>query len=492
MSARALSKIVNTADIVNTTDLASTQSARSIAADSNARDGIGSAAQLRRMLMDIVISLSVPLAAFSAIKLLKFSTMPAIDPIGDGDWSKYSQIAAVVVILVTTIVAFVALAIESRRRKEVESALVETEARVSLCAEATDIGLWQWNSATDEFEVSDHCRDLLSLPAGTAFTVAEVLDTVHPDDRSAVEESMQRGLYSYSGFDVEFRLRSVNERVRWVRLRARPAKQSDAQIARVAGTILDVTARLEMKSEIEQQRESLAHLTRVGMIGKLSSALAHELNQPLTAIMSNAQAAQRIMTKSPLDTNELKSAISDIIQDDARAGEIIRHLRGLLKNNADFLEELDLNAIIGSALELTQGDLAERRISIRTSLSHAPLLIKGDSVQLQQVVLNLVLNGAEAISESGARTGSIAVTSTTLSDGYACVGISDNGPGIKPEFFAKLFDPFFSTKECGLGLGLSISRSIVIRHRGQMWAANNSERGASFYFSIPLVRPGVQ
>lgn len=482
MSARVLG------DLVDGTGFVSSRSARSSAAPFDVQMEIGAPAHIRQLLIEILIALTIPLTAFSAIKLLKFTTIPTVDSLAYGEWSKYSHTLAVLVILMTATVAFVALAVESRRRKQVEGALLETEARFSLCTEATGVGLWHWNLATEEFEVNNHCRDQLRLPTGSRFTVGRFLDAVHPDDQRAVEESLQCGLHSNAAFNVEFRLRPINERIRSVRLRACPARLSNASGVGMVGTILDVTDRSEMKLEIEQQRESLAHLTRVSMIGKLSNALAHELNQPLTAIMSNAQAAQRIMTKSPLDIAELKSTISDIIQDDARAGEVIRHLRGMLKNNADFFGELDLNEVILSALELTQGDLVDRHISVTTRLSENSLLIKGDAVQLQQVVLNLVLNGAEAISEAGERAGSIAVTSTVLSDGYACVGVFDSGPGIKPEHFPKLFDSFFSTKESGMGLGLSISRSIVTRHRGQMWAANDPQKGATFYFALPLVR----
>jgi C4-dicarboxylate-specific signal transduction histidine kinase len=451
-----------------------------------------SAVHKRQLFTETLIALAIPLIALSTLQLLKFSTISTVESFAYGEWVKYSHTAAVLIILAAATVAFVAFGIESRRRRRVEDALFRTQEHVLLSAEATDVGLWEWNSATDDFQISGHGRELLRLPSRAALTLNSILDAVHPDDRSATEQVIDRALRSSAGFDVEFRLCPIGGRIRWIRLRSRPAHESDAHVNYMTGTILDVTDRSEMKLEIERQRESLAHLTRVGMIGKLSSALAHELNQPLTAIMSNAQAAQRIITKLPLDMNELKSAISDIIQDDARAGDVIRHLRGMLKNNADFFEELDLNAIVASALELTQGDLVARHISVTTCLWKEPLLIKGDSVQLQQVLLNLFLNAAEAISELGRPAGSITVTSTILSDGYASVGVSDNGPGIESQSFATLFDPFFSTKEGGMGLGLSISRNLILRHRGQMWAANNPERGASFYFSVPLVRSSAQ
>jgi C4-dicarboxylate-specific signal transduction histidine kinase len=474
--------------VVDTAAGVSAEEADFFAAHFLARSESKSAVHKWQLFREVLIALAIPLIALSTLQLLKFSKISTVESFAYGEWIKYSHTAAVLVILAAATLASVALAIESRRRRCVEDALFRTQEHVLLSAEATDVGLWQWNSANNDFQISNHGRDLLRLPSSAALTLNSILDAVHPDDRSVTEQSIDRALQASTGFEVEFRLRPNSERIRWVRLRSRPAQESDAHVSYMTGTILDVTDRLEMKLEIERQRESLAHLTRVGMIGKLSSALAHELNQPLTAIMSNAQAAQRIITKQPLDINELKSAISDIIQDDTRAGEVIRHLRGMLKNNADFFEEIDLNTIVASALELTQGDLVARHISVTTCLWKKPLLIKGDSVQLQQVLLNLFLNAAEAISELGQRAGSITITSTILADGHAAVGVSDNGPGIEPQSFATLFDPFFSTKESGMGLGLSISRNIILRHRGQMWAANNSERGAGFYFSLPLVR----
>jgi PAS domain S-box-containing protein len=487
MSARALSSSVYALAPVPAADDPVIASGRA-----KTSSQIRTATRRRQLVIEVLIALAIPLVALSTLQLLRLGALVTGMSVADGEWSKYTIPVAVLVIFAAVAVAFVALVTQNRWRRELEGALSQSESFISLCAEAADVAVWQWDLAGTDFSASDHCRELLRMPPDQAFTLSGILDEVHADDRSLVRESVQRGLQSNSSFEVEFRLRPTSDRVRSVRMKARPVRRADGNVAHLLGTIVDITDIREMKLEIERQRQSLAHLTRVSMVGKLSNTLAHELNQPLTAIMSNAQAVQRLITKIPLDIDELKSAIEDIIQDDTRAGEVIRHIRGLLKNKADFFEELDLNAVVASALEFTHGDLVVRHISVTADFWERPLPIKGDSVQLQQVILNLILNAGEAIVETGQPAGSMTVRTCTLSDGSAYVGISDTGPGIRSENFVRLFDPFFTTKEGGMGLGLSISRGIILRHGGQIWATNNRQSGTTFHVSLPLAPPDTR
>jgi signal transduction histidine kinase len=260
----------------------------------------------------------------------------------------------------------------------------------------------------------------------------------------------------------------------------------DSDNLRVSGTILDVTERKDMQLEVEQQKQSLAHLTRVGMISELSSALAHELNQPLSAILSNAQAAQRMLKKGVVDTDALGETISDIIEDDTRATEVIRHLRNFLKDDAGSLEQVDLNDVLSNTLELTKNDLISRHITVLKHLQDGKLTVSGDPVQLQQVILNIILNAAQSMDEKSDRKGILLVSTDILPGRQAHLAISDNGPGIPDELREKLFEPFFSSKKSGMGLGLSISRSIIARHRGRIWAVSNRGHGATFHINLPL------
>jgi C4-dicarboxylate-specific signal transduction histidine kinase len=273
-----------------------------------------------------------------------------------------------------------------------------------------------------------------------------------------------------------------------VRVRARTILDRQDKIERISGTVIDITNQRKIQAEVEAQKQSLSHLTRVGMLGELSGALAHELNQPLTAIMSNAQAAQRMISHRRVDMEELRMAIEDIIANDVRAGEVIRHLRALLKKEDMRHARVDLNQVARDALDLTHSDLIARRISVSFNIGRAPALVTGDSIQLQQLLLNLVMNAAEAITSTAHDGGMLIVALDRTEDDCQHVAVSDTGPGIRPDLMKNLFDPFFTTKAQGLGLGLSISRSIAEAHGGMMWAENNAARGATFHVVLPALQ----
>jgi signal transduction histidine kinase len=195
---------------------------------------------------------------------------------------------------------------------------------------------------------------------------------------------------------------------------------------------------------------------------------------------------QRMVRQDPIDIPELQSAISDIIDDDSRAGDVIRHLRALLKKDDIRINVLELNTLVARALNLTRSDLVARRVAIVTQLFPASLPVKGDAVQLQQLLLNLILNAAEAMSDRLEPGGVLMIASDRVAGGLAHLSIGDTGHGINPDVMAKLFDAFFSTKSQGLGLGLSICRAIVMRHEGKIWAENNPGEGATFHIYLPL------
>jgi C4-dicarboxylate-specific signal transduction histidine kinase len=289
-------------------------------------------------------------------------------------------------------------------------------------------------------------------------------------------------------YEVDYRLCLPDAPIRWLRTRGRPVLGPNGRLVTLSGTVVDVTETKQMEAVVEDQQRSLAHLARVGMVGELSGALAHELNQPLTAILSNAQAAKRMIESNPVDITELRNVISDIIDDDARAGDVIRHLRALLKKDESRNETVDINAVVARTLELTRSALTAQRIVIVTRFSGTPLLVKGDSVQLQQLLLNLVLNAAEAMANVSRDSGALIVTTNSVNNELLQISVSDTGSGVPDTIKARLFDPFFSTKQSGLGLGLSICRAIAERHGGHIHAANNPGHGATFHVSLPLAK----
>ena len=239
----------------------------------------------------------------------------------------------------------------------------------------------------------------------------------------------------------------------------------------------------EMERARQQQAE-LARVSRVSLLGELSASLAHELNQPLTAILSNAQAAIRFLQHEPADVEEVRASLLEIADADKRASEIITRMRAMMKKGESQLEPRNLNADIEQVLLLLHSDLVTRKVDVETCLSPALPLVNGDHVQLQQVLLNLVVNGCDAMQERSPDERRLTIETSREGDGLVRVSVIDRGSGIAPEMLQRIFEPFFSTKSAGLGMGLSICQAIVKAHGGRLWASNNADRGAAFHFTI--------
>jgi C4-dicarboxylate-specific signal transduction histidine kinase len=250
-----------------------------------------------------------------------------------------------------------------------------------------------------------------------------------------------------------------------------------------------VTERKRIEEELRGLRHELAHLTRVGMLGELSGALAHEINQPLAAILSNGQAAQRLLAHDPLDLAEAREALGDIVDAAKRAGSVIHGLRDLLKKGDPEFQALDINTVVAEVLALAHSDLIAHQVAVDRRFGHALPPVRGDRIQLQQVLLNFIMNACEAMSAT-ARSGRLLTVTTETPDGRSVeIGVADTGKGIPPEVQARLFEAFVTTKQSGLGLGLSICRSIVTAHGGRQWAENRAEGGAAFHISLPACQP---
>ena len=248
--------------------------------------------------------------------------------------------------------------------------------------------------------------------------------------------------------------------------------------------VLDERARTER--EAHDQRLQLTHLSRVAMLGEMSGGLAHELNQPLTAILSNAQAAQTFIANKAIDDAELLEILRDIVGAEQRAAEVISRLRALFKSGETHMQRLDANELIREVMTLAHGDLVTR--GIQAELRLAPILppVKGDRIQLEQVMLNLIMNAAEAMTGPASTERMLTVSSIAV-DGRAYLSFADRGPGFLPEMHEKLFEPYYTTKAQGLGLGLSISRSIILAHGGRMWGVSSPGRGATFHIALPTI-----
>ncbi|MCS0807994.1 MASE1 domain-containing protein [Massilia agilis] len=249
--------------------------------------------------------------------------------------------------------------------------------------------------------------------------------------------------------------------------------------------IRDVTGQRRAEAELRRQREQLTHLSRVVVLGELSGALAHELNQPLAAILANAQAGRRFLSQPCPDMGEIHDILDDIVEEDKRAGEVIRRLRALFKKEETVKKPLAVADLVRDTLQLTHGNLVERNVAVEFAPG-PPLMVRGDRIQLQQVLLNLVVNACDAMRLAPPARRRICIANALRADGQVTLTVADSGPGIAPDMIGKVFDPFFTTKAEGLGFGLSICRAIISQHGGTIEARNLAQGGCAFCISLPV------
>jgi two-component system sensor kinase FixL len=302
-------------------------------------------------------------------------------------------------------------------------------------------------------------------------------DFVHPDDLASTQEAASKLAAQGELIHFENRYRCIDGSYRFLTWTAASVGEIIYAAAR------DMTERLESETESRQRREELAHLSRVATMGELTASLAHEINQPLSAIMSNAQAAIRFLNAPTLDMEELKDIFNDIVKEDTRAGEIIHRMRALMKNTKLELEPVDLTSTFQEVIGLLHSDSVIRNVKVSTELDPRLPPVRGDRIQLQQVALNLMLNAFEAMTAYPREERQVIVR-TWQKDSEVLAAVTDYGMGIPAGETEKIFQPFYTTKTQGLGMGLSISRSIIIRHQGRIWAENNPIGGTTFYFSL--------
>jgi PAS domain S-box-containing protein len=373
----------------------------------------------------------------------------------------------------------------SRKLQEADAALRESERRMALAAEAANAVFWNYDAATDEIWMSGRGRAIRGYARGERIDLRRFLESVHSEDREPFRAEVDEALRTRGLFEREYRLVRPDGETRWIAARGRVEAESDGSEPRLRGISIDVTSRKLAQLEVERQRNELTHLSRVTMLGELSGSLAHELNQPLTAILSNAQAAERFLARDGADLAEVRAILADIVEEDKRAGEVIRRLRLLLRKGEVERQPLSISEVVRDALELVQGDLVHRGVTLSAELPPRLPLAVGDRVQIQQVVINLVANACDAMEILQPADRRLRVRTESGSGGCLQVSIADCGPGLPPDVIERVFEPFFTTKSHGLGLGLSVCRTIVTAHGGELGAAGNAEGGVTFHFTLP-------
>lgn len=365
-----------------------------------------------------------------------------------------------------------------------------TAERHDMATRAGSIGVWEWDPRTDALFIQPHLKHLLGYDDGEIADNREGwLRHYHPDDVEKVLEAARacvRG--ETAGFEVEHRMMHRDGGTRWLLTRGAPMRGERDGAVKLVGTCVDVTERKRIEEELRSLRHELTHLTRVGMLGELSGALAHEINQPLAAILINGQAAQRLLAHEPRDLAEVHEALEDIVDAAKRAGTVIHGLRDMLQKGEPQFRPLEINTVVAAVLDLAHGDLVTHQVAVVRRFGSALPLVQGDRIQLQQVLLNFIVNACEAMSAMEPNRRVLTITTAAGDDQSVEVCVADTGKGILPEVQPKLFEAFATTKKHGLGLGLSICRSIVSAHGGRQWAENRPEGGAAFHIALPAYR----
>ena len=295
-----------------------------------------------------------------------------------------------------------------------------------------------------------------------------------------------------STFSMEKRYIRKGGSMVWVRLTVSLVRDGAGVPLHLISVAEDITAGKQAEAEISRQQAELAHLSRVTMLGELSGSMAHELNQPLTAILANAQAAQRFFNRDEPDLSQVREILGDIAAEGKRAGEVIRRLRLLLTKGEVKLQPLDVNSVILEVLTLLRSDMVRRGVSVRTQLARDLPSVRGDRVQLQQVLLNLVVNACDAMAGTAGHERQLTLATGLSADESVCISVADSGTGLSPHALERAFEPFYTTKAKGMGLGLAVCRTIVSSHGGKLWAANNPARGATFHCTLPVNGAGAE
>jgi C4-dicarboxylate-specific signal transduction histidine kinase len=400
-------------------------------------------------------------------------------------WENYRvEISIGTAILLLQAGLIVALLFERRTRRRTAVALGESQQQMSLAVNAARLSPWIWDTTDDKNSAPARRRQRSDSLQAQAIPFEEVIESVHPVDRENLKRTVWRAMRTGEELDVEYRLVESDGAVRWISARGR-AEGGDSQ--RLLGVALDITERKAADLRAAYDRNALRHMSRVSMAGQLSAAIAHQLNQPLAAILGNAEVAQKMLGREKLDVEELRAICSDIVSEDHRATEIIRRLSELYKRSDMKMERIDLNKLVQGTLDLLHTELVVRHVTPVRELAPELPVIEGGYVQLQQVVLNLVLNAADAMGDVKADERRLTVR-TEANGVDVRLYVSDNGSGIAPDHLKTVFDPFWSTKDGGMGMGLAICQSIVASHRGTITAGNNAPRGASFRVSLPAMR----
>ena len=376
-----------------------------------------------------------------------------------------------------------------KARDELETKVAErtaelqrSEAYLAEAQRLSHTGSFGWDVCSSKLYWSEETFRIFEYDRTDQPTVELALQRAHPDDRARVQQIIDCAAQEGKGLDFEHRLLMPDGKIKAVHVVGHPAFEKSGNFVEFVGTVMDVTER----RRAEEERHALAHANRIMTMGQLTASIAHEVNQPLAAVVINAQTALRWLDMQPPDPEEIRRALDRIVRDGGRASDVIGRIRALVTKATPPRDRLDINDTILEVIAVTRTEMRGNGISLQTQLAPDLPLVQGDRVQLAQVLLNLILNAIEAMSGMSERTRELLISSKDDGADGVQVAVRDWGPGLTPESSEHLFDAFYTTKPSGMGMGLSICRSIIEAHGGRMWATANIPQGAAFQFTLPI------
>ncbi len=363
------------------------------------------------------------------------------------------------------------------------ASLRRSEAYLTEAQGLSRTGSFALDITNGRYAWSDETYNIFEYDRSVEPSLELVQARIHPEDLDAWETTLKRRHTTHEYSNFQYRLLFPGGRVKHIHALAHPVKLPGRDLEYI-GALMDITAAKQAEDELHEAHAALAHVTRVTTLGELMASIAHEVNQPLAGIVTNGEACMRWLARDVPNLDEARSAVERMIGDGRRASGIIRKLRALSRKDGLRKTPLNLNDVINDTIPLVRRELFNNRVVLKLSLAQGLPVVMGDKVQLQQVVLNLTVNAIQAMSQIGTRPRTLSVRSEPYGETGVCVTVSDSGDGIDPENTDRLFNAFFTTKDGGMGMGLSICRSIVEDHGGRIWGANNDAPGATFGFIL--------